>query len=114
MAINEGNELIKLCVVMIVLFLLVAGIIAVFIQIDTFGHNAVDGVITAVAPMNLQHYAGRYNGSGIHTLVANGLPVYVGTTEISSMTQARASFSALRSYTVIWQEVSGLERLVVS
>ena len=114
MAINEGNELIKLCVVVIILFLLAAGIVAVFIQVNDLGHNAVDSVITAVAPMDLRHYAGRYNGSGIHTLVANGLPIFSGATQISTMAQARASFSAMRSYTVTWQEVGGAERLVVS
>ena len=114
MAMQEGNELIKLCVVMIVLFLLVAGVVAVFSQVDLFGRSAVDSVVEAAAPIELRHYAGRYNGSGVHTLVANGLPVFSGVNEISSMAQARASFSVLRAYTVTWQEVGGIERLVVS
>jgi hypothetical protein len=114
MGANEGNELIKLGVIMIVLFVLVAGVVAVFTQVDMFGRNAVESVIVASAPADLRHYNGRYNGSGIHTLVAQGLPVFWGTNEITTMAQARASFSALRSYTVTWQEVGGIERLVVT
>jgi len=114
MGANEGNELIKLGVVIIVLFLLVAGVVAVFTQVDMFGRNAVESVVSASAPAELHHYIGRYNGSGIHTLVAQGLPVFSGATEITSIAQARASFSALRSYTVTWQEVGGIERLVVT
>jgi hypothetical protein len=114
MGTNEGNEMIKLGVVLIILFILVAGAVVVFSQVDMFGRSAVDSVIVASAPEDLRHYAGRYNGAGIHTLVAHGLPVFSGATEITSMAQARASFSALRSYTVTWQEVGGLERLVVT
>jgi hypothetical protein len=114
MGANEGNEMIKLGVAIILLFLLIAGVIAVFVQVDMFGRNAVESVVVASAPADLRHYAGRYNGAGIHTLVANGLPVFSGATEITTMAQARASFSALRSYMVTWQEVGGLERLVVT
>lgn len=114
MTANEGNELIKLCVIMIILFLLISGVIAVFTQVDAFGRGAVDTVVMSVAPMDLRHYSGHYNGAGIHTLVATGLPVYFGINEIHNMAEARASFSALQSYTVTWQEVGGSERLVVS
>jgi hypothetical protein len=111
---NEGNELIKLCAVMIILCLLITSVVAVFSQIDRFGRNAVGYAVTAAAPADLRHYAGRYNGSGIHTLVASGLPVYSGAAKISGMAQARSNFSTLRSYTVTWQEAGGSERLVVA
>jgi hypothetical protein len=114
MAANEGNELIKLCVTIIVLFLLIAGVTAVFAQIDAFGRGAVETVTLSVASAELRHYAGQYNGAGIHTLVASGLPVHSPAGGCISLTDARNAFSALRSYTVTWLEIGGSERLVVS